>query len=292
MLAGLALGLGLGSGPGQALPAASAGDGRRLERRWSALDHQIRTLEQRLLPEAEPLAGGALASPSLTPADTAPLPPLALPEAGSLREGQPQALSLEQTLAIGFTNSPTLQARREEVAAAVAELQSQMGTSWPQFSAYADSGTDQASTSVFSPTGTGTLFPTSNPFFVPPGGRGSLNVNDNAAAAGLQLRYELLDFARTPKARSALANLRSGGLAYADALRRLPLSLSEASYQLQRADQGVLRRRAALHNLPPQLPPLEATVNVNISYAQRLRERLPMPSDPNAPVPARLQWTP
>jgi hypothetical protein len=177
MPAGLALGLGLGSGPGQALPAASAGDGRRLERRSCELDRQIRTREQLLLPEAEPLAGGALTSPSLTAADTAPLPPLAL--------------------AIGLTNSPTLQARREEV------------------------------------------------------------------AAGLRLRYELLDFARTPKARSALA------------------------------DQAIARRRlAALHNLPPQLPPLEATVNVNITYAQRLRERLPMPSDPNAPVPARLQWTP
>ena len=81
-----------------------------------------------------------------------------------------------------------------------------MGTSWPRFSAYADSGTDQASTSFFSPTGRGTLFSSSNPFFVPPGGRGSLNVNENAAAAGQQLRYELLDFARTPKARSALAD--------------------------------------------------------------------------------------
>jgi hypothetical protein len=118
MPAGLALGLGLGSGPGQALPAASAGDGRRLERRSSELDRQIRTLEQLLLPEAEPLTGGALASPSLKAADTAPL--LALPEAGSLGEGQPQAPSLERTLAIGLTNSPTLQARREEVAAAPA----------------------------------------------------------------------------------------------------------------------------------------------------------------------------
>jgi outer membrane protein TolC len=235
MPAGLALGLGLGSGPGQALPAASAGDGRRLERRSCELDRQIRTREQLLLPEAEPLAGGALTSPSLTAADTAPLPPLAL--------------------AIGLTNSPTLQARREEVAAAPAELQSPMGTSWPRFSASADSGTDQASTSFFSPTGRGTLFSSSNPFFVPPGGRGSLNVNENAAAAGQQLRYELLDFARTPKARSALANLRSGRLAYADALRHLPLSLSEAPYQLQRADQDVLRRQlAALHNRPPQLP--------------------------------------
>lgn len=120
--------------------------------------------------------GDALASPLLSPQisaplppqDMAPLPPLALPEAASLRAGPPQGLSLEQTLAIGFADSPTLQARREEVAAALAELQSQMGTYWPRLSAYAAGGTDQASTSFFSPTGTGTLFAPSNPFFIPP----------------------------------------------------------------------------------------------------------------------------
>ena len=37
---------------------------------------------------------------------------------------------------------------------------------------------------------------------------------------------------------------------------------------------------------------LEATVNVNVTYAQLLRELLPMPTDPEAPVPSRLQWTP
>jgi len=37
---------------------------------------------------------------------------------------------------------------------------------------------------------------------------------------------------------------------------------------------------------------LEATVNVNITYAQLLRELLPMPTDPDAAVPARLQWSP
>lgn len=258
MLMGLALSLGLGSGPGtaQPLPAAGAGDGGRLERRWNELDRQIRALEQLLPAEAEPLKGDALASPPLPqqemaplpPQVTAPLPPLALPEAASLREGQPQALSLEQTLAIGFANSPSLQARREEVAAALAELQSQMGTYWPRLSAYAASGTDQASTSFFSPTGSGTLFAPSNPFFIPPGGRGSLNTNANGVATGLQLRYKLLDFARTPKARAALASLRSGRLAYADALRRLQLSLSESYYLLQRADQLVRIRKAMVRN--------------------------------------------
>ena len=37
---------------------------------------------------------------------------------------------------------------------------------------------------------------------------------------------------------------------------------------------------------------LEATVNVNVTYAQLLRELLPMPTDPDAPIPARLQLEP
>jgi len=37
---------------------------------------------------------------------------------------------------------------------------------------------------------------------------------------------------------------------------------------------------------------LNATVDVNISYAQLLRELLPMPRDPNAPVNPVLQLDP
>ncbi len=265
MVPGMVLGLGLGTGPvaGQPLPAASAGDVRRLERRWNELDRQIRALEELLPAEAAPHHGDGSARPALPeallgpaeasavpgpPQDSVPLPPLALPEAGDLRPGQLQALSLEQSLAIGFANSPGLQARREAVAAALAELQSQMGTYWPRISAYAAGGTDQASTSFFSPTGTGSLFAPSNPFFIPPGGRGSLNNNANGVSGGLELRYELLDLARTPKARAALARLRGSRLDYADALRRLQLALSESYYQLQRADQLVRIREAVVRN--------------------------------------------
>ena len=255
MLMGLALDIGLGSGPGagQPLPVSRGGDRGRLERRWNELDRQIRALEELLPTEAAPPNGGALARPPLPPQVTAPLTPLALPEAASLREGQPQTLSLEQSLAIGFANSPTLQARREEVAAALAELQSQMGTYWPRLSAYAAGGTDQASSSFFSPAGTGTLFAPSPPFFIPAGGRGSLNTNANGVATGLQLHYEQLDyeqldFARTPKGRAAMASLRSGRLAYADALRRRLLTLSESYYQLQRVDQLVRIREAVVRN--------------------------------------------
>ena len=265
MVPGVVLNLGLGSGPvaGQPLPAASAGDVRRLERRWNELDRQIRALEELLPAEAAPLpedgpAGAPLPEALLGPAEAGaapgtaegivPLPPLALPQAANLRPGQLQALSLEQSLAIGFANSPDLQARREAVAASLAELQSQLGTYWPRISAYAAGGTDQTSTSFFSPTGTGTLFPPTSPFFIPPGGRGSFNTNANGVSGGLELRYALLDFARTPKARAALARLRGSRMDYADWLRRLQLTLSESYYQLQRADQLVRIREAVVRN--------------------------------------------
>jgi outer membrane protein TolC len=263
--AALALGFGISpsSLPAQSLPAGG-GDGlRRLERSWEELDRQIRALDRMLPSEAEPGPGDVLATPALPeallrpnadpsgplpPEAATPVAPLALPEAAGLRAGRIQGLSLEQALAIGFANSPTVQARREEVAAALAELQSRMGSYWPRISAHAAAGSDQASTSFFSPTGSGSLFPPDSPFFIPAGGRASLNTNSNAVAGGLQLRYELLDFARTPKVRAARATLGRARQRYADALRRLQLNVSESYYQLQRADQLVRIRDAAVRN--------------------------------------------
>ncbi len=271
---GAALALGFGIGPpslqAQSLPApslpAGGGDGlRRLERSWSELDRQIRALDRMLPSEAQPGPGDVLATPALpeallrpnaapsaplVPEAATPLAPLALPEATGLQAGRIQGLSLEQALAIGFANSPTVQARREEVAAALAELQSRMGSYWPRISAHAATGTDQASTSFFSPTGSASPepIPPGSPFFFPPGGRASLNTNTNALAGGLQLRYELMDFARTPKVRAARATLGSARQRYAEALRRLQLSLSESYYQLQRADQLVRIRDATVRN--------------------------------------------
>jgi outer membrane protein TolC len=227
------------------------------------LDRQIRALDSLLPSEAEPGPAEALATPllpeallrpnaaptaPLTPEAAAPLAPLALPEAAGIEAGRIQGLSLEQAVAIGFRNSPKVQARREEVAAALAELQSRMGSYWPRIRAYATGGTDQSSTSFFSPTGTGSLFSPTSPFFIPPGGRASLNTNTNAVSAGVQLRYELLDFARTPQVRLALASLERARQSYAEALRRLQLTVSESYYQLQRADQLVRIRDAAVRN--------------------------------------------
>jgi len=56
---------------------------------------------------------------------------------------------------------------------------------------------------------------------------------------GLQLNYALLDFARTPKVRSARASLEQQRNSYANQLRSLQLQVSEAYYQLQQQEQLV-----------------------------------------------------
>ncbi len=229
----------LGSQP---LPSATGADTRQLERTWRDLDQQIRALD-RLLPDPE-------ATPTRADLAIPPLPENLLRLNGV--DGPPgeglQPLSLEQALAIAFRRSATLQAQRDLVAAALLELQSVLGTYWPRISAYAAGGTDQSATSYFSPTGTGNLFPASSPFFIPPGGRASLNANENAAAAGVQLRYELVDLARRPQVRAGQSRLSSARNVYANELRRLQLAVSESYYQLQRADQIVRIRDAAVRN--------------------------------------------
>ncbi|MFM7674281.1 MAG: TolC family protein, partial [Synechococcus sp.] len=83
---------------------------------------------------------------------------------------------------------------------------------------------------------------------VPSGGGAYLNESVNSAQGGLELRYALLDFARTPQVRAARARLREARNLYANDLRRLQLQVSEAYYQLQQADQLVRIRDAAVRN--------------------------------------------
>ncbi|MEB3199066.1 MAG: TolC family protein [Synechococcaceae cyanobacterium] len=258
-------------GPLLAAPSPVAADTRRLERSWQDLDRQLRQLDQ-LLPEpapaAAPLAPGAEPTPRLPqrllapnaaptgplqPAQALPPPPLALPTAAQLSGEGVRSLSLRQTLALGFAHSPTLQARREEVAASLAELQARLGSWWPRLLAFANGGSSGSSTTVVAPVGTaglgfGPLYAPGGSFYVPDGGRLFLNQSSNAVQAGLALNYDVLDFARQPRVQQARAQLRQARQAYANAVRQLQLELSEAYYQLQQADQTVLIREALLRN--------------------------------------------
>ena len=252
-----------------------------LERSWKNLDAELRALDQLLPAEPEPPVRDGLTTPPLPanlirangaaqgpiqPAQTIPAPPLALPTPQQLQSGGIAGLSLEQSLAIAFSNSASLQAQREQVAAALASLQAAMGTYWPTISAYASGGYDhsrstetslQANNNLgFGPqfSGAGVLTP-SNPsaattkpqlgvpsagaFYVPEGGWVKATADGSSVAGGLQLNYALLDFARTPGVRAARANLERQRNTYANQLRALQLQVSQAYYQLQQQEQLV-----------------------------------------------------
>ncbi len=250
-----------------------------LERSWQKLDAQLRALDQLLPTEPEPPVGNVLATPQLPanlikanqaangpiqPANAVAAPPLDLPTAQQLQAEGVASLSLEQALAIAFANSPSLQAQREQVAAALASLQASMGSYWPTISAFANGGYEgsRSSTTSNKPNdnlGLGSMFaangllnsagnPTAGPFYVPNGGSVAANSGEWGLEGGLQLNYALLNFARTPTVRAARASLEQQRNTYANQLRSLQLQVSEAYYQLQQNDQLVRVYDANLRN--------------------------------------------
>jgi len=250
-----------------------------LERSWQKLDAQLRALDQLLPTEPEPPVGNVLATPQLPanlikanqaangpiqPANAVAAPPLDLPTAQQLQAEGVASLSLEQALAIAFANSATLQAQREQVAAALASLQAAMGSYWPTISAFANGGYEgsRSTTTSNKPNdnlGFGPLFapngllnssgkPTAGPFYVPNGGSVAANSGEWGLEGGLQLNYALLNFARTPTVRAARASLEQQRNTYANQLRSLQLQVSEAYYQLQQNDQLVRVYDANLRN--------------------------------------------
>jgi len=252
---------------------------RELERSWGQLDQQLRALDA-LLPDdlqSTPLEGAPTpllpatliqanqaAKGLLNPTLAVPAAPLDLPTAAQLQAGGVQGLSLEQALAIAFASSATLQAQREQVAASLASLQAALGTWWPRISAVASGSAGQSGTWASAPVGNANLGfgpqfspngiatsgggTTAGPFYVPSGGGAYLNQSQNQGQAGLELDYALLDFARTPKIQAARAQLRKARNTYAAQLRSLQLNVSQAYYNLQKADQTVRIRDAAVRN--------------------------------------------
>ena len=68
--------------------------------------------------------------------------------------------------------------------------------------------------------------------------------NGVSADAGLQADYDIINFARTPRVQAAQARLRQQESLYANQLRAIQLEVSEAYYNLQRAEQLVRIRDA------------------------------------------------
>ncbi len=249
-------------------PAAREAGIRQLERSWARLDQDIRLLDQ-LLPPTPPGAGSPGTPAGIGPAllranapargpldldapDLSP-PALALPTGANLSQGSVQSISLSQALALSYAQSPELQEQRLAVAQALADLQARLGRYWPQIEALAGLGYEQSGTGFTVPSGNPALglggpFAPGGAFYVPTGATGYLNQGNRSLGAGLELRYALLDFARTPAVQAARAQLREARSRYANGLRRLQLTVSEAYYNLQRSDQLVRIRQADLNN--------------------------------------------
>lgn len=279
----------LGLIPAQLAPAALAKppaqpqSTKLLERSWQKLDAQLRALDQLLPSEPEPPVGDVLSTPELPanliranqpatgpiqPAEMVAGPPLDLPSPQQLQAGSVVSLSLEQALAIAFANSASLQAQREQVAAALARFQASMGSYWPTISAFANGGYEGSRSTttsnkpndnlgfgpLFAPNGlltpgpNGTSIPTAGPFYVPNGGSVAASSGEWGLEGGLQLNYALLDFARTPTVRAARASLEQQRNTYANQLRSLQLQVSEAYYSLQQDEQLVRVYDANLRN--------------------------------------------
>ena len=262
--------------PSQPRPTQST---ELIERSWQRLDAELRALDRLLPSEPEPPVADVLSTPELPanliranqpatgpiqPADKVAGPPLDLPTPQQLQAGGVASLSLEQALAIAFANSATLQAQREQVAAALARVQAAMGSYWPTISAFANGGYEGARSTTTSNKpndnlGAGPLFdpaglldsagkPTAGPFYVPNGGSVAATSGEWGVEGGLQLNYALLDFARTPTVKAARASLEQQRNTYANQLRSLQLQVSEAYYQLQQDEQLVRVYDANLRN--------------------------------------------
>ena len=274
------------------------GNAHQLERSWSELKEQLDSLDTLLGPAPEPEASDDLQTPELPstlleanrPADAAlgsedtiPDAPLSLRGAAD-QSSRVRSVSLKQAIAIAFRNNPELQIQRKQIDAQSASVASLSGAYWPTISVFADVEGFQNGSTIFSPYGNNTygfgpLFAkdgqtpnfaltkngdtvsssNAGPFYVPAGGGLSSDSNGIDFLAGLQLNYALIDFARTPRVRSAAAKLQLFKQQYANQLRALQLEVSESYYRLQLNEQLVRIRDAVVRT---DLIVLEDTLNL------------------------------
>ncbi len=264
-------------------PLNEGGTTEQLEKSWERLNTQVDSIDTLTGPapaikssdnlrsiEVPKLLIDVNAPPSgeLTQEETNPDPSLRLPSSSD-NPARILALTLENAVAVAFRNNPSLKAQRDFIKAQAATIASESSSYWPTISVFANVDGFQSGTTTYTPYGNntyglGTLFNqqgqtpnfalTSNgkdingmsagPFYQAPGGGIGLVSNGVSADAGLQIDYNIIDFARTPRVQAAQAQLTQQENLYADRLRAIQLEVSEAYYNLQRAEQLVRIRDA------------------------------------------------
>ena len=209
-----------------------------LLRSLSGLQQDLEALERTVLPqsvgvqdaeEAQVLARLSAPAPQALPNTTA-----------QVAIDQRIRLNLPTALAVAIRNDPDLAASARTVQERIALVHSAMGRWWPEISLQLDGGfSQQRSYNAVWQDNAG-IFPPGSPFLVQAGGWNLVQSNTGLGVAGVGIDWMLISPERGAAIGEADQELRASRQRYADRLRQLQLSVSEAYYGLQLADQ--LRR--------------------------------------------------
>ncbi len=244
------------------------------------------------------------------------LPPQLTPEAGDPIRLQPRwPLDLDRSILAAYTGNPELDALLAAREALAKERDATAAGLLPKLSLFAAAGGNAANTNQFNVTASNggccgaTVIPVENS-------------NGYSWSVGLTLRWLLFDAGVTAAQARAL-DRRAAATAQQYAAQRndIRLRLEQAFFnheaslaKLASARRGVaaaleafrdvrLRYQSGLSSeldlsntqeklIASLVSRLNATVDVNITYAQLLRELLPVPRDPSAPIPPVLLLDP
>ncbi len=223
-----------------------------LLRSLQGFQHDLELLDRSLLPgPAEPedapeqAAAAALQTAALqslpAPAATA-LP--TTPEA--VRIARRQRLSLSEALAVAVRNDPDLAAAVLSVREQQDLAGSARGRWWPELGLNLSGGYRQERSYSTVWTDNVGYYPAGSPFLVKSQGWNLIQTNVGAAAARMELGWELISPARGAAIAEADDSLKASRQRYGDRLRQLQLDVSVAYYGLQLADQLQRIRQAVV----------------------------------------------
>lgn len=221
-----------------------------LLRSLQGFQDDLERLDRTLLPAAPEadVTGGPEATLPGPPDPSLPAPaPTALPqEPEAVRIERRQRLSLAEALAVAVRNDPDLAAAALDVREQQDLAGSARGRRWPELGLNLAGGFSQQRSYNQVWTDNAGIYPAGSPFLVRNQGWNVVQSNVGAAAARVELAWELLSPYRAAAIAEADDSLKASRQRYADRLRQLQLDVSIAYYGLQLADQLLRIRRAVV----------------------------------------------
>ncbi|MBW4531713.1 MAG: TolC family protein [Aphanothece saxicola GSE-SYN-MK-01-06B] len=228
--------------------APARAQGRRLPPPSPALLRSLQGFQQDLERLDRSLLPAAPEADSPGPAEAADLPApaaTALPQVPeAVRIERRRRLSLAEALAVAVRNDPDLAAAVLNVREQQDLAGSARGRWWPELSLNLAGGFRQERSYNQVWTDNAGIYPAGSPFLVRNQGWNVVQSNVGAAAARMELGWELISPYRSASIAEADDGLKASRQRYADRLRQLQLDVSVAYYGLQLADQLQRIRRA------------------------------------------------